>query len=221
MFTLSKKPAGGEPGAPTQMKSLISEAIKYEIAADNSCLFNAVSYLCTGNPNREHELRQHVISEIRSKPDIYTELTLGCPPAEYCKWILDPAHWGGYIELEIFSRLYNVEICVLDIEKSSMVPVNACSATKRIFVLYDNTHYDAVVFRGFGVQEAKIVNCDDDMALKLGLELVEILHKAGAYMNENTGMLKCDRCGKLVRGKKEANDHANATGHVDFSQAPM
>jgi hypothetical protein len=35
-----------------------AEAVNIEIASDNSCLFNAVGYLCTGLKNRAHELHQ-------------------------------------------------------------------------------------------------------------------------------------------------------------------
>jgi ubiquitin thioesterase OTU1 len=219
LFTLIQRPAGGGEQKITQMKSALSEALKHDISADNSCLFAAVSYLCSGP--RPAELRAHCITEIQAHPDVYTEVTLGQSPKDYCAWLNNPDHWGGYIEMEILSRLFKVEICVLHIEKANMVPVNACQSTKRIFLLYDNIHYDAVVFRGFGVDEQKIVDASDDTALSLAMGLVQIVHTSGAYMNETTAMFKCDQCGVIVQGKKGANDHGMATGHVRFSQAKM
>jgi ubiquitin thioesterase OTU1 len=220
LFTVTQRSAG-PPQTMTQMKSGLSEAFKHEIDGDNSCLFNAVAYLCTGNSNRASELRRHIIQEIRTRPEIYTEVTLGQTPNDYCRWISDPEHWGGYIEMEIMSRLYSVEICVLHIEKANMVPVNACHSKKRIFVLYDNTHYDSIVFRGFGVTEQRIVDCDDDTAMGLAMQLVQVVHASGEYRNQNVTMFRCDDCGKVVQGKKGANDHGIATGHVNFSAAKM
>lgn len=216
MFTLRKKDSST---GPTHIESALTEALKYEIPHDNSCLFNAIAYLCEGSSNRGPELRSHVVREIRAKPDTYTEATLGCSPEEYCRWIADPIHWGGYIEMEILSRFYKIEICMLYIEEGNMVPVNACNATKRVFVLYNNQHYDAVYFKGFGVPEKKIVDADDQTALQLALELVRICKTAGDYTRRTICMIKCENCGKVFQGQKEAEDHAKATGHMRFAQA--
>lgn len=218
LFTITQKSAA-QAQAPIHMKSSLTEAIKYDISADNSCLFNSISYLCTGSSNRGPELRQLIVTEIKSHPDVYTPVMLGCETEEYCRWISHPDHWGGYIEMQILSKHFGIEICVLHIEDCKMVPVNSCNATHRIFILYDNTHYDAVVFKGFGIEEMKKVKVDNEVAVALAMDMTRLLHDAGSYMNPKSCMMKCDTCGKLCQGKDEAERHGKVTGHCNFSQA--
>jgi ubiquitin thioesterase OTU1 len=144
---------------------------------------------------------------------------LGQSVDSYCRWILDPGHWGGYIEMGILSKRFDVEIAVLHIEEANLVPVNGCFARRRIYLLYDGIHYDSLVFRGFGIQEQKIVNCDDEKAQILAMEVVQLLKQSGAFTNENTMEMKCDRCGTVVKGKKGAEAHGKQTGHTSYSQA--
>jgi hypothetical protein len=220
LLTLTER-ARGESAPPVvrHLTSALEEAVKIEIPSDNSCLFNAVAYCCTGSANRGAELRQHCIREIKAHPEIYTEGTLGQPVESYCRWISDPGHWGGYIETSILSKKYEVEIAVLHIEEVNMVPVNGCNASKRIYILYDGMHYDSLVFRGFGIQEQRIVDCDDEKALELALGVTRLLKQAEAYSNENTMAMRCDRCGAIVEGKKGAEAHGRQTGHTSYSQA--
>lgn len=220
LFTVTYRTAT-QNQAPIHMKSSLTEAIKHEIPADNSCLFNSISYLCTGSSNRGPELRQVVITEIRGHPDIYTPAMLGCSVDEYCRWISHPDHWGGYIEIQILSKHFQVEICVLHIEDCHIVPVNSCHADQRIFILYDNIHYDAVVFRGFGIEERRKVKVTDEVASTLALDMARLLQRAGAYTNPKTATMKCDNCGKICQGRNEAEQHGKVTGHCSFSQVRL
>jgi ubiquitin thioesterase OTU1 len=220
LLTLTEQTRGATAESGMRhITSTLEEAIKIEISGDNSCLFNAVSYCCTGNAHRASELREHCIREIRAHPDIYTDAMLGQSVDAYCRWITDPNHWGGYIEMGILSKRFEVEIGVLHIEEANLVPVNNCNATKRIYVLYDGMHYDALVFRGFSTPEQRIVNCDDGKALELAMEVVQLLQQSGAYRNNNTMEMKCDRCGAVVKGKRGAEAHGRQTGHTSYSQA--
>ena len=218
MFTLVEKAKGDRAdAAPKHMASALTEAIQFNIPGDNSCLFNSISYLCTGSANRGPELRQVVVKAIRENPSLYTAATLGCSPDEYCKWIIDPMHWGGYIEIGILSRHFDVEIYVLHIEECKGMPVNTNDSKRRIFILYDNIHYDAVFFRGFGVEERRIVDVKDEVAVALAMDLCRILNRAGSFTNPKTCMLKCDACGKVCQGQAEAERHGKQTGHAHFS----
>ena len=50
-------------------------------------------------------IHRRVIAETGAgDPEEYSEAVLGKPNDEYCRWILDPAHWGGAIELSILAR---------------------------------------------------------------------------------------------------------------------
>jgi hypothetical protein len=84
------------------------------IAADNSCLFNAVAYLMEGSLTMSGDLRQLIASVVMSDPETYSEATLSKPCDEYCKWIMDPSSWGGAIEISILSAYYQTEIAAID-----------------------------------------------------------------------------------------------------------
>lgn len=82
---------------------------------------------------------------MRNRPDLYTEAVLGKPPKEYSAWILDPTQWGGEIELFILSQYYGAEIVAIEIKSQhSYVYGEGKSYTRRIYVLYDGVHYDAI-----------------------------------------------------------------------------
>jgi ubiquitin thioesterase OTU1 len=121
--------------------------------------------------------------------------------------------------MDILSKHFEVEIAVLHIEGANLVPVNGCGARRRIFLLYDGIHYDSLVFRGFGIPEQRVVAVDDERATQLALDVTRVLRASGAYTNEKTSTMRCDACGRIVKGMKEANEHGRRTGHVSFSQA--
>jgi ubiquitin thioesterase OTU1 len=219
MLTLTERARAAPPQTPTQGESQLEQAVRIDVPADNSCLFNAVAYLCMGSLSRGGELRAHCIREIRDNPGRFTPAMLGAPVDAYCRFLGDPNHWGGYIEMDILSRRFGVEIAVLHIEGCRIVPVNSCDAAKRLYLLYDGIHYDAVVFRGFGAGEIRTVQCDDKKAEELALAMTRVLQAAGSYTNDNTMMIQCDQCGAVLKGSKEAKAHAKATGHASFSQA--
>jgi hypothetical protein len=62
--------------------------------------------------------------------------------------------------LDILSRFYKVEICVLHIQECNMIPVNSCQATKVIFLLYGGIDYDSVIFRRFGPSQVRQLAVD-------------------------------------------------------------
>ena len=218
MFTLTTKQQNAH--AFENPKSSILSCEKYPISADNSCLFAAISYLCTGSVNQAYSLRQYCIKEIRENPKKYDFATLGMSVREYCEWLANPEHWGGYIEMGILSSHFNVEICVLHIEEGNMVPVNSCAATKRIFLLYDNIHYDAVIFKAFGdPPERRIVSASDEKATELAKEMMGIIRTAGGFTNTKKSSYQCEICGKVCNGSIEAEAHARQTGHCNFVQA--
>ena len=218
MFTLTvKQDQEAQFEHPT---STILSCEKYTIKADNSCLFAAISYLCTGSINQAYSLRQHCINEIRNNPQKYDQATLGQPNAVYCNWLADVDHWGGYIEMGILSEHFKVEICVLHIEEGNVVPVNPCNSDKRIFILYDNIHYDAVIFKVFGdPPERRIVNTNDQKAMDLAMDMMKVIRAAGGFTNTKKDSYQCEICGKVCHGSAEADKHARATGHTHFVEA--
>ena len=198
--------------------SSLEEAIMVPIPKDNSCLFNSIAYLCEGSTNRGPELRNIVVKAIRSNKEKYNNATLGCSNDEYCSWILNQEHWGGYIEMSILSSHYGVEIAVMHIQDNQILPVNAMGFKKRIYILYNNEHYDSVVFKGFGIPEKRIVDINDDQAKALAEQFLANLNAAGSYARTKSCNIKCDVCGKIFNGYKDAQAHSEKTGHARLSE---
>lgn len=90
--------------------------LKRKIAADNSCLFNAVGFCITGSKTRAGLLRGLVAREVAGDPETFSAAFLGMPNDAYCSWIMNPVNWGGGIELSILARHYGREMCAWNIE---------------------------------------------------------------------------------------------------------
>lgn len=115
------------------------------IAADNSCLFNAVGYCMHHSTNRAPFLRQVVSREVSSDPQEYSAAFLGMENAAYCAWITNPAHWGGGIELAILASHYRREIAAWNLATGAChVFGEERGFTKRVMVIYNGVHYDAL-----------------------------------------------------------------------------
>ncbi|WIA36141.1 hypothetical protein OEZ86_007487 [Tetradesmus obliquus] len=115
------------------------------IAADNSCLFNAVGYTMHHSTNRAPFLRQVVSREVSSDPQKYSPVFLGMENAAYCNWITNPAHWGGGIELSILAAHYRREIAAWNLATGALhVFGEEEGYTKQVMVIYNGVHYDAL-----------------------------------------------------------------------------
>jgi len=90
------------------------------IAADNSCLFNAVNYAINQVISEPQIMRELITIEILSNPDLYCEAVLDKIPEEYCNWIMNPESWGGGIEVSIFSKNFQVSIGVVDVVNTTI-----------------------------------------------------------------------------------------------------
>lgn len=88
---------------------------------DNSCLFRAFgTAVLTGDDLSMSDLRALVASTIQSEPNVYTEVVLEKKPDDYCQWIQTEQAWGGAIEMNIFSKHFDVEICSIDVQVSNL-----------------------------------------------------------------------------------------------------
>ncbi|KAG8069830.1 hypothetical protein GUJ93_ZPchr0006g42254 [Zizania palustris] len=124
--------------------------VRRVILSDNSCLFNAVGYVMEHNRNKASELRQVIAAAVASDPAKYTEAFLGKPNEAYCAWILDPAKWGGAIELSILSEYYGREIAAYDIQTTRCdLYGQEKNYTERAMLIYDGLHYDALAMSPF------------------------------------------------------------------------
>lgn len=62
------------------------------------------------------ELRSLVAGVIQSDPTTYSKVVLEQNPDDYCRWIQTSDAWGGFIEMSILSKHFEIEICSLDVQ---------------------------------------------------------------------------------------------------------
>ncbi|CAF0773130.1 unnamed protein product, partial [Didymodactylos carnosus] len=88
--------------------------------------------------------------------------------------------WGGGIELAILTKLYEIEICVINSECGGRIDYfgEDCQFPYRVFLLYDGLHYDPVYYSKFDPDENKeLIQTkflrNDEMILNLAKKLIE------------------------------------------------
>jgi len=54
--------------------------------------------------------------------------------------------------------------------------------------------------------------------MKGAAQMATKLREKKAFTNTSTFDLKCQRCGKGLKGEKEAREHAKETGHAEFGE---
>ncbi|KAF7815826.1 ubiquitin thioesterase OTU1 [Senna tora] len=220
--------------------------VRRVIPSDNSCLFNAVGYVMEHNKNKAPELRQVMFSyviftinmhmsnflkviaaTVASDPEKYSEAFLGKPNADYCAWILDSEKWGGAIELSILADYYGREIAAYDIQTTRCdVYGQERKYSERVMLIYDGLHYDALVMSPvegapeefdqtiFSVQKDRTIGPVEGLALNF----VKDQQRKRSYTDTANFTLRCGVCQIGVVGEKEAVEHAQATGHVNFQE---
>ncbi|KAG6424225.1 hypothetical protein SASPL_114640 [Salvia splendens] len=201
--------------------------VRRVIASDNSCLFNAVGYVMDHDRNKAPELRQVIAATVSSDPEKYSEAFLGKTNEEYCAWILNPEKWGGAIELAILADYYGREIAAYDIQTTRCdLYGQGKNFGERAMLIYDGLHYDALAMSPsdgapeefdqtiFAVQSDRSVGVIE----RLALNLVQDQQRKRSYTDTANFTLRCGVCQIGVVGQKEAAEHAQATGHVNFQE---
>ncbi|KAK3025538.1 hypothetical protein RJ639_041016 [Escallonia herrerae] len=201
--------------------------VRRVIPSDNSCLFNAVGYVMDNDNQKATELRQVIAATVSSDPEKYSEAFLGKKNEEYCAWILDPEKWGGAIELSILADHYGREIAAYDIQTSRCdLYGQESNYQERVMLIYDGLHYDALAMspfddapeefdqRIFAVRKDRTIGPVEGLALNL----VKDQQRKRSYTDTANFTLRCGVCQIGVIGQKEAVEHAQATGHVNFQE---
>ncbi|CCW70019.1 unnamed protein product [Phytomonas sp. Hart1] len=114
--------------------------------SDNSCLFHACAYILHNKSRSDGPLlRQKCVDFVINHPEIFNKEVLGEDPYAYAGWLSRPESWGGGIELEILSRMYETEIFALDLESSTVQKFGTDNNySVRGFVVYTGAHYDCI-----------------------------------------------------------------------------
>eukprot|EP00923_Selenidium_pygospionis_P051440 GHVN01089273.1.p1 GENE.GHVN01089273.1~~GHVN01089273.1.p1 ORF type:complete len:271 (-),score=29.03 GHVN01089273.1:9-821(-) len=117
--------------------------------SDGSCLFWCINFLIHDGLGKVRDIRRDVAAHIESDPDQYSDVVLDCPREDYMRWITRQDSWGGYIELNILSHLYKTQIIAFD-TGAERRDVYGEEYTTCIILMYNGSHYDAVVEQNSG-----------------------------------------------------------------------
>ncbi|KZO90517.1 hypothetical protein CALVIDRAFT_542634 [Calocera viscosa TUFC12733] len=200
---------------------------------DNSCLFHSLSYVLPAIPTSPNErptttsLRSLAAATILSDPINYDEATLGQSPDSYATAIQKPQTWGGAIELALFSKAFGVEIWSWDVETGRLDRFGQGDGWEnRVLLVYSGIHYDAMTLAPMPGAPADFHTTTfptpfpgvPDTIADAAKKLVGKLRTKRKFTNTATFDLKCEICGKGLKGEKEARVHAQETGHTAFGE---
>jgi len=101
-------------------------------------------------------------------------------------------------------------------------PSGVESPENRCLLIYSGIHYDAATL-------APMADAPSDWhqtvfptrsadVLAAGKRLADVLRAKRAFTNTATFDLKCEECGKGLKGEKGAQAHATETGHTRFGE---
>ncbi|GJJ12658.1 hypothetical protein Clacol_006902 [Clathrus columnatus] len=197
---------------------------------DNSCLFSSIGVVFEQDMSAAPRLRQ-LAAQVTHYSPLKVEVAISClalsffsrPPEEYIQTILQPNSWGGAIELAIFADHYRAEISSVDIETGRIDRFGEGSNySNRAILLYSGIHYDATSLAPTpGAPpdfHETVFPVSNRAILDAASELASRLRSQKKYTNTATFLLKCEVCGKGLKGEKEAREHASETSHVQFGE---
>ncbi|TFY82372.1 hypothetical protein EWM64_g1646 [Hericium alpestre] len=200
-------------------------------ANDNSCLFSSIALVFEQDMSKAPKIRQLVAKAIKEDPETWNEAILGRPRNEYISTILSPNSWGGAIELSVLAAHYRTDIASIDVETGRVdnfsPPPTQPSTGNRVLLIYSGIHYDAAVVAPEVGAPAEwcasivpVLGEDErsDPMIKALKQLATKLREKRAFTNPATFDLKCEICGKGLKGEKEARGHATETGHAKFGE---
>jgi len=220
------KPTNNGPDSVETSSGVLIHRI---VPDDNSCLFSSVAVIFEQDIKMAQQIRQLVADGIRNDMETYSEAILGQPRDQYIATILKPSTWGGAIELGVLAKYYATEIASIDVETGRIdrfEPPPEINSGNRCVLLYSGIHYDAATLAPTSDAPAEwhqtvfpVVSTDnDDPILVAAKKLADILRSKKAFTNTSTFDLKCEDCGKGLKGEKDARAHAQETGHVRFGE---
>jgi len=127
------------------------------------------------------------------------------------------------LDLSVLSQLLQTEIVALDIIRNRHdVYGTEQEYKRRIYVIYDGIHYDAVAYC-FDPQlppdmETTRFSPNDQVVLERAKDLCAQEHQRKAYTDTSNFTLRCLVCQQGLKGQSEAAQHAQQTGHANFSE---
>ncbi|KAI0934280.1 hypothetical protein AcV5_006176 [Taiwanofungus camphoratus] len=217
------------PNAPDSVPLEGGYLVHRIVPDDNSCLFSSVALIFEQDISKAPQIRQIVADAIRRDAETWSDAILGRPRDEYISTILKPSSWGGAIELSILAAHYATEIASVDVETGRIdhfTPPPARRSGSRCVLIYSGIHYDAASVAPVPDAPSDFHETivpvagegDADPVLVAAGRLADVLRAKRAYTNTATFDLRCQICGKGLKGEKEARAHASETSHVQFGE---
>jgi len=192
------------------------------VPADNSCLFTSINYCMSGcvvPSENSNFMREVIASVVGSDTDKFSDVFLGRPNADYCRWILGKDAWGGAIEVQILSEYFQVQIVVVDtISGSLTIFGEALNFPSRMVLIYDGIHYDPLYYSAPDGTIQTVHPTSDSSILEKAKVTAEEAKAAHNYTDTAGFTLKCLVCGFRMKGEAEAQKHAKSTSHTNFSE---
>jgi hypothetical protein len=203
----------------------LKELQRQRIAPDGSCLFASIHFLSQNgvlDPEAPRELREHCAQTILSDQERYNELYLGKPPAEYAEWIREQLNYGGEVEILILADFLQLKICVVSIESQTILSyapeaiVDTNKRKRKIFILYNGQHYDAIVGPGgecqFDDLDGEAAQHIDTLAVSLATE--EKRRRDVELRTRQRKKIRCS-CGVVLENADAFRIHAEEVDHGD------
>lgn len=192
------------------------------VPADNSCLFTSVNYVMQNGVldlNCQKSMRELIAKTVKNDPVNFNEAILGKKNSAYCDWIRESSSWGGSIEIMILSKYYKCEICVVDIRTGRIDCFGEdCAYSNRVFIIYDGIHFDPLHLEfANGKVQTKFTN-KEEWVMYEAIKMANECKKARQFTDVNNFKLRCLVCQEPLVGEKSAQDHAKATGHINFGE---
>lgn len=209
-------------GSTTQQSNDCKNIMRRVIDANNSCLFNAIGYLLDYAIDTSESYRSICASIVMSDSTTYSEEILGKSPSDYAYWISDTEKWGGEIEMNILANYFSIEIAAVDVQ-TGLVYKYGTGNVKRIFLLYDGIHYDALVKSSSEgpppmADDIRIFDSADESIVDDARALAAELRGKKKFVDLGGCDIRCLVCQIGLCGQMAAVDHAKSTGHQNFGQ---
>jgi len=191
------------------------------VPADNSCLFTAINFcMCGEVVKSEHTqfMREIIAASVSGDEEKYSEPFLGQANNKYFSWIMGKDAWGGAIELQILAEYFQAVIAVVDTKSGCLTRFGESGDFQQTMILiYDGIHYDGL-YQQNGPSKKTIFPASDKGVLESARALAEEAKSAHNYTDTAGFTLKCLVCGHKMKGEKEAQEHAQTTKHINFSE---
>ena len=196
--------------------------IRKVVPANNSCLFTSVHYVMENgdfNLDCQKSMRELIAKTVKKDPETFNEAILGKKNSEYCEWIKNSTSWGGCIEVNILSKYYKCEICVVDIQTGRIDRFGEdCLYPSRVFIIYDGIHFDPLHLEIDSNKVQTKFSTQDDRIMADALRLAKEAKNARQFTDVNNFKLKCLSCYEPLAGQTAAQSHAEKTGHINFGE---